>query len=463
MKRGFALRTTAVIAAAAALCNPSPMYFDILPDVFGFLFLYFAFRRLAELVPAFADAREAGNKMLLITALKIPVWVVMMTVWGGDARQRALIAVVCFASAILELCYLIPWINRLFEAFYLLGEQYDCVSAIAASGRRFRMAPEKLKALTIVFFSARAALSCLPEMALVPVYDSAEEYTLNWNRLYLPLAVAASVVVLAFGVIWLCYFAAYVRRVGRETAECEALAALDAVTPCRYREPPARLRIASFLYLAGVILSVDIYADWVNYLPDVLSALAFAACGLYLWRVRVRGRVVWILPLVYGAATIVHTVLWTRFFGTYSIDAIERLADAARAYRVVLGAAAVCEALSLASAVALFVALLDVIRRFVGRPGADGHTFRTDLAARRALTRSLTVAFGLACLCAGLSFFYEISLSETVEVATDFSYLAVPRFGWSLLALWVATAAWLIASLHFFNRLKEEIGDEESA
>ena len=61
-----------------------------------------------------------------------------------------------------------------------------------------------------------------------------------------------------------------------------------------------------------------------------------------------------------------------------------------------------------------------------------------------------------ACLTAGLSFFYELSLSETVDIVTDYSYLSVPRFEWAQLVLWVATAAWLIASLRYFGRLREE-------
>lgn len=456
MKRRPIVRFGLVIAAAVTLCNPSPMYFDILPDVVGFLFLWLAFRRIAELVPAFEDERAAGNKLLLITALKIPAWLVMMTVWGGDARQRSLIAVVCFSSAILELCYLIPWIHRLFEGFYRLGEQYDCEAAITVSGHRLRMAPEKLETLTVVFFSVRAALSCLPEMTLVPVYDSAEEYAVNWNRLYIPCAVAAAILVLAFGTVWVCYFSAYVRRVERDVAVCETLHALDAATPCRYRQVPARLRYASFLYLAGVLLSVDVYADGVNYLPDILSALAFAACGYELWRIRGRGRVTWILPLVYGAATLAHTVLWTRFFRIYSIGAIDRLEAAARDYRAVLGASAACQALAIGLSVVLFLSLLDVMRRYAGKPAADGHFLRADMASRRALTRDLSVNLALSCLSCGVSFFYELSLSETVDVITDHSYLSVPRFSWSLLALWVATAAWFIAALRFFHHLREE-------
>lgn len=463
MKRRSPVPVAALIAAAAVLCNPSPMYFDILPDVFGFLFLYFAFRRPAELLPAFADAREAGNKLLLITALKIPAWVVMMMVWGGDARQRPIIAVVCFASAILEFCYLIPWIHRLFEAFYRLGEQHGCVSAMTATGRHFRLAPEKLEALTIAFFSVRAVLSCLPEMALVPVYSSADEYAFNWNRLYVPLAIAAAVVVLAFGVVWLCYFAAYVRRVGHEAAACEALITLEATTPCRFREPPALLRYASVFYLAGVILSVDLYADRMNYLPDILAALSFAACGYFLWRARGRGRVTWILPLVYGASTLVHTVLWTRFFTTYSLGAAERVEEAAREYRVILGAAAVSETLSLLTSLMMFLALLDIVRRYTGGQTTGGHILRADLASRRGLTRSLSVTFALACISAGVSFFYELSLAETVDVATKDAFLTVPRFEWSLLALWVATAAWLIAAICFLGRLKEEMGVDEAA
>ena len=101
MKRRSLARFGLVVAAAVILSNPSPMYFDILPDALGFFFLWLAFRRLAELVPAFDDVREAGNKLLLITTLRIPAWFAMMTIWGGDASQRALIAVFCFVSSIL--------------------------------------------------------------------------------------------------------------------------------------------------------------------------------------------------------------------------------------------------------------------------------------------------------------------------------------------------------------------------
>lgn len=456
MKRRSFARFGLVVAAAVILSNPSPMYFDILPDALGFFFLWLAFRRLAELVPAFDDVREAGNKLLLITTLRIPAWFAMMTIWGGDASQRALIAVCCFVSAILELCYLIPWIHRLFEAFYRLGEQYGCTSAITVTGSRFRMAPEKLEVLTVVFFSVRAVLSCLPEMTLVPVYDSAEEYLWNWNRMYIPCAVIAAVVLLIFAAVWLCYFIAYVRRVGRDVEGCEELRTLDATAPCRYRQPPALLRCVSFLYLAGIVLSIDIYADRMNLLPDILSALAFAGCGFYLRRLRGRGRAVWILPLVWGGVTLAHTALWTRFFRVYSIGAIERLEAAARDYRVILMVSALSEALFLATAIVLFAALLGVTRDFTGKPAADGRLLRADVETRRSLTRSLTVSLVFACLTAGLSFFYELSLSETVDIVTDYSYLSVPRFEWAQLVLWVATAAWLVASLRYFGRLREE-------
>lgn len=456
MKQRSPLRLVLWIAASVLLVNPMPMLFDPLPDALGFLLLWLALGRLSSRVPAFADAREATKKVGIVTAIKIPAWIVMMAVFGGNLRERSIIAVFCFVFSILELCYLIPWIRRLFEAFYQLGERHDCAAAIApaAAGHRLRLPPERLEALTLVFFSVRAALSCLPEMTLVPVYDSAEEYARNWNRLYVPLAIVAAVIVLAFGIVWLVHWIAYLRRVSADAARSPDL--ICAPTLAVGRRDATLLRAASIFYVLGVVLTADLYVERINYLSDAWAALAFLVCGICLQRLLRRGTVAWIAPIVYGVAGVTHTVLWTRFFRAYSIGAIERVETAAEAYRAVLLVSATCEALLAVTAILLFFALRRVVGRYTGIPIADVRYAHTEAETRRSLMRANVLSLVGAILTAATSFFYELSLADTIDVATEHAFMTVPRFSWSLLLLRVVTVFWVLAALHFLPHLCTE-------
>lgn len=456
MKQRSPMRLALWIAASVLLVNPMPMLFDPLPDALGFLLLWIALGRLSSRVPAFADAREATKKIGLFTAIKIPAWIIMMAVFGGNLRERAIIAVFCLVFSILELCYLIPWIRRIFEAFYQLGERHDCAAAItpASAGHRLCLPPERLEILTLVFFSVRAALSCLPEMTLVPVYDSAEDYARNWNRLYVPVALVAAVIVLAFGLVWLVHWIAYLRRVSSDAAR--SLDLTRAVSPSAGRREAMLLRAISILYVLGVVLTADLYVERINYLSDAWAALAFLACGVCLQRLLRRDNLVWLAPIVYGAAGVTHTVLWTRFFRAYSIGAIERVETAAEAYRTVLLTSAVSEVLLTVTAGLLFIALRRVIGRYTGIPIADACYAHTEAETRRSLMRANVLCLVGAILTAATSFFYVLSLGDTIDVATEHAFMTVPRFSWSLLLLRVVTVLWVLAALHFLPRLCTE-------
>ena len=449
-----------ILAAGVMLLNPMPMLTDVLPDALGFLFLWLAFRRVSGVVPAFQDAQEAGKRLLLITALKIPAWVMMLVIWGGDSRQRSIIAVFCLVFSIMELCYLIPWIHRLFEAFDSLGEHWGCGAALSPGEGKFRMAPEKLEKLTIAFFSVRAVLSCLPEMALVPVYDNTVEYTFNWNAMYIPCMIAASVLVLLCGIVWYLYFAAYLRRMARDTETAARLSRAAAATPVKRKRLFSYLTAATLCYILAVIASFDLYFDHINYLPDVIAALLFFGCGYCLYRILGGRRAVWILPLIYGGASLVHTVFFNLFFSRYSIGAIERVEAAENAYRAVLVSAGVSEALLAVTVVFLFLAFRQVIDRYTGIPEADERYIRTEKLTRGELARKSLWTALLGCLSAGVSFFYECTLANTVDVATDPAYtsgrLTIPRLDWFPLVVYAVGLLWLILALHTSARLRQE-------
>ncbi|MGN1206815.1 MAG: hypothetical protein ACI4SP_00790 [Eubacteriales bacterium] len=462
MKRKTVIGWGLILVAGVFLLNPSPMLIDLLPDVIAFFLLRLALRRVASVMPSFEDVIDTGNKLLLVTALRVPALFIMLGIWGKYSNQRALIAVCCLVFAIIELCYLIPWVRRLFSAFYRLGEQYGCEAALKAEGKHFRLAPAKLEIMTIVFFCVRQALSCLPEMALVPLNDGSIEYSVNWNTLYIPLMLIAAVIVLVFGIVWFCYFSAYIRRMA-SVAETDAL--LSEKSGNRQATRRSRfvtLKSATLLYLLGAAATFDIYLDGMNYTPDLFAALFFCACGVALVRYtgEKKAKWAWIVPLVWGVAALCHTILFQRFFDEFTLGASERLESARVAYNHVLFSALASETLMAVSSILLFLLFLKVIKNGIFPADMDSHFAPVMQRTKKTLTVNAIIMTVFACLTAVVSFIYELTLGNTATVRIDSEYtsgfLTLPILDWFPLVVWSVGGIWFFLSLWVVCRLRDE-------
>lgn len=463
MKRRTVIGWGLILAAGVFLLNPSPMLIDLLPDVIGFLLLRFALRRVASIMPSFEDVLDTENKLLLVTALRIPALFIMLGIWGKYANQRALIAVCCLVFAVIELCYLIPWVRRLFSAFYRLGEQYGCNAALETTGKHFRIAPEKLELMTIVFFCVRQALSCLPEMALVPLNDGTVEYSVNWNTLYIPLMLIAAVIVLVFGIVWFCYFAAYIRRMASVAETDTLLSEMSVNQQATRRSRFVTLKSATLLYLLGAAATFDIYLDGMNYTPDIIAALFFCASGVTLVRFtgEKKAKWAWIVPLIWGAAALCHTILFQRFFDEYALGANERIESAHTAYIQVLISSIANEVLMAASSILLFLLFLKVIKNGIFSPDIDPHFAPVMQKTKKSLTVQSVIMTVFACLTAVVSFVYELTLGNTATVRTldtenTTGFLTLPVLDWFPLVVWIVGGIWFFFSLWVVCRIRDE-------
>lgn len=462
MKRKTVIGWGLILAAGVFLLNPSPMLIDLLPDVIGFLLLRFALRRVASIMPSFEDVLDTENKLLLVTALRIPALFIMLGIWGKYANQRALIAVCCLVFAVIELCYLIPWVRRLFSAFYRLGEQYGCNAALETTGKHFRIAPEKLELMTIVFFCVRQALSCLPEMALVPLNDGTVEYSVNWNTLYIPLMLIAAVIVLVFGIVWFCYFAAYIRRMASVAETDTLLSEMSVNQQATRRSRFVTLKSATLLYLLGAAATFDIYLDGMNYTPDIIAALFFCASGVALVRFtgEKKAKWAWIVPLIWGVAALSHTILFQHFFDEFALGASERIESARVAYNHVLFSAFANEVLMAVSSILLFLMFLKVIKNDIFSPDIDPHFAPVMQKTKKSLTVQSVIMTVFACLTAVASFVYELTLGNTATVRIDSEYttgfLTLPVLDWFPLVVWSVGGIWFFLSLWVVCRLRDE-------
>lgn len=462
MKRKTVIGWGLILAAGVFLLNPSPMLIDLLPDVIGFLLLRFALRRVASIMPSFEDVLDTENKLLLVTALRIPALFIMLGIWGKYANQRALIAVCCLVFAVIELCYLIPWVRRLFSAFYRLGEQYGCNAALETTGKHFRIAPEKLELMTIVFFCVRQALSCLPEMALVPLNDGTVEYSVNWNTLYIPLMLIAAVIVLVFGIVWFCYFAAYIRRMASVAETDTLLSEMSVNQQATRRSRFVTLKSATLLYLLGAAATFDIYLDGMNYTPDIIAALFFCASGVTLVRFtgEKKAKWAWIVPLIWGVAALSHTILFQHFFDEFALGASERIESARVAYNHVLFSAFANEVLMAVSSILLFLMFLKVIKNDIFSSDIDPHFAPVMQKTKKSLTVQSVIMTVFACLTAVASFVYELTLGNTATVRIDSEYttgfLTLPVLDWFPLVVWSVGGIWFFLSLWVVCRLRDE-------
>ena len=442
--------------ACICLINPMPLLLDLIPDVIGYLVMIYAISKIANMVGEFDQVKDTLSKLALITALKIPAFFIMTAIWGGDITQRSIVAVFTLVFSVVECCFLIPLIHELFVAFGRLGEFHGISSALSAGEGAFAMRPEMLEKLTLTFFLVRAVLSCLPEMALVPMIEANEGGGINWNVLYPIFALVGALITLVLGIIWYCYFLAYLKRMKGEREANQALTD-------RYEENPIaltrgkyrRIRTTGILYIIGVVCSFDITIDNINFLPDIFTALCLLASSVMLCALLRRGYATLVVTGLYAVATSVQTILTTRFFARYDVADIKYFDVANAAYQKVLWATFIGECLLIATVAVYCVYFAHLVTKTIGE---EDMTHRpVALKTRKEIRRKFLIATIFGALTAATSYFWRLTYLETKNLpSSTVGYITVPALDWFWVVPWITGALWLGWSVYAFNRLREE-------
>ncbi len=376
------------------LINPMPMLLDLLPDALAYLIILFSLRRSIGEVDVFDDFKASTKKLLILSAVKIPSFFVMCYIWGGDPRERSIVAVFALSFAIFEFLFLRTWTHDMFNAIARYGQRYNCDAAL--SGRKspdrrgfdpLRLAPEVLEIVTIVYFAIRSALACLPEICLAPYYKPEDDPpAFNWNNFFPIAVIAAAVIGVVIGAIWLIYMGTYISRIKRDKA-AEARIAGD-VTIGSYAERKntyQQITLLTFLLAAAVALQFDFVLDSTNYIPDVLSGVLFIILGFCLYSLLEKNYLLRTLPIFYTIATVFYTIYYDNYYARFTdSDFVKGISEAREAYLYVTVSGAISSILLIGVLITVVLAFTEIVKRYTGITTGGLNAIRLEEQIRHA-------------------------------------------------------------------------------
>ena len=451
-----------ILASLWFFFNPNISIVDILPDCIGCALILLALRRVDTIIPYFGDAQDSFRKLLYVTLSKIPALLILLTL----SQERVSITLFSLSFAILELLFAIPAFSALFEGFFYLGQRFDCSAAISRSP--VIPAPERLKRITLIFLSVKAAASTLPEFGFLFSYDplTGTGFTMS-VRLYLLLAGALAVAVLFFGILWLTFLRRYFSGI-RDDAAFSVFNREVALLTRKKEYSRLRIGLPHFLFAAGAVLCVDPILDNVEVIPDALSMLAFLAAAFCL-PIR-KGKKERLLPIVFPAAGFVSTILFSTFrsafYASYTDSDITRIGEAGAAYLPVMIFSALSEILFFLTVFFLLRALADFradkLPAFCPKTDYEQRMHEREEREQAHRERVLLAFAGIAAVA---SFFRVFLTRFTERVSMNPGYgggaVYLPVFGWFRTVQLVLSVILAVLAVNFCRDRTQELFREE--
>lgn len=405
-----------LIPAAWILFNPNVTLLDILPDVIAYGLILYALRHLTSFVPYMREASEGFRRLFYLSLLKLPAFVVMLTL----ATERVTITLFSLSFAVLELIFLLPAVKNLFEGLFYLGERFDCTAALRTDAKRG--GPDAVLTVTYTFLVVKTALSTLPDFCFLFEYDplTGEGFTVSSIQ-YLFVVLVAFGLTLLVGILWLSYILPYLRGLAND----EGIQNLEApfCADMKKRENHRLyLSLPFFLFATTTVLSLDLVIDRVAILPDYLAAATALSLAILFYK---QGRTkqnlaALCLAVGYLASSVIHSVMRSRFYTTFTESDLNRIPAADDAYLPVVITSAVGEALF----ISLFILLGLALHRFYRKsnPAAlpsNEYEARLYHEERRTLLKQNTFSAVLAILASVASFLNVllVQYSKRVEMS----------------------------------------------
>ena len=297
------------------LLNPYFSIIDFIPDFIGCIFLLKGLSKITRVSVAFEDAFRQFRNLLLLTLARmftIPLITDTKEVWP-------LVIVLCCGLG--EAFFAVRGFVQLFDGF-------NATAQSAENALYFRW--HETKQFTILFLIARQVLCLLPELSML----SSDEYGIvtpdgiqslaNYRWIFTGMAMIVSLLV---GIAWFIQIRKYLKGILRDEPYQANLGKLyeDRYTNVSSVYVSANLRSALILLTAGIVLSLELIFDGVNYLPHIVGAIFIAIAASKLSALPLgapaSAKKVSLYALLYGFASLprmIFSIIFTyRIFGEY--------------------------------------------------------------------------------------------------------------------------------------------------
>lgn len=267
-----------VLAGMIFLFDPFINIFDILPDIIGYVLIVYGLSKMADLELKVAEARRRMTSALAVAAGRLAV-TVLSFVMEFDATLTLVFA---FSFATLEIFFVIPAFNMLFESL-----EYSCMRF---SSSMITNKAENLQKVTPVFIVVRAVTAVVPHItALKNEYGYVGEETglQGSGVIYVILTFMCALVSFVFGMVWLSMVVPYFKSLKNNRALNEhflARYAGEVLTDEVLHMKRGITRFTSLLFISllfFICVPIDEYYLMPEFLAPVLMLFAFGFAKKY--------------------------------------------------------------------------------------------------------------------------------------------------------------------------------------
>lgn len=408
--------------AALFLFEPGYTAYDILPDFIGYFIICIAILNLADLNSRIEEASRLFRRAAIISILRY-VSLYLLEKHFSEEEHSVGTLLFAFVFAVAELITLIPAYKDLFDGILHLGMLYDGSAPYAQKKAGRANATEKLYRLTVALVIVRACAMTLPELT-----------TLKTHSLYefiMILRVFGMLVTAPIGILWLIRFTKYCSAIRRDRVF------IDLLTE-RYtknaRENP-QLYIARTVKLGlsvltvALVLSVDLYSNHINAIPDVFPYMLIIASAVILKSFSPRTKYLAAAATVGTAVSIFNSYATSHFMDNFYFSAIVKDIEAYKAYYMRFFAE-ISEAVTFIAVIVFsLIVIYDVFTAHtdMARDGKD--TFKRELKAKYTAGAIILSLLGLLSAAGGIYyvfaqpyyyeawyFYYSLMISTALDI-----------------------------------------------
>lgn len=319
-KRSKGMGISLMILSCFFIFNPDMSAVDPLPDLFGYVFMYIALAKLSYINYHFDEARKKFKYGIYIGIAEI---IALLILFGlvTPTEKAISILILTFVFGLADIFVIVTGFKELIEGFLNLGTLCNGQAMFIKRNGKSGYS-EKIYRLTIAFSIVKAACTFLPECT--SLIDNAEYRFVGLLRGF------GIIISLVFGIIWLI---SCVRFFGAIKKDCVFIDNIFAKYDTFVIEHPdiftKRALLAGIGTVSiGFILSIDIYGDYYNYLPDFLGAAIVFFGVLSLRRFSPKWKMTAIVSLVYAFVSVLSWTVSLNYLDQYEPHAALKNADA---------------------------------------------------------------------------------------------------------------------------------------
>ena len=470
--------TAAFVIALICLVNPSIHVIDIFPDFIAHLIIAGSLSFAAKRAPYFEEARAAFMKLALLTAAKLPGFVIIAQARAQVSNDNDIYSLFAFSFAVIEAVLIYTAINNLFLGLFYLGERGDSEALIrpfrlSGNGRKYGSV-EGLRFLTLTFTIFKCVAYSLPELLLLTrgVNTGDYAYTFNLATLY-PYAIIFTVIATpCFGIFWAIRCAKYRRAIldeGKFEIAVESLFDEKSLAALEKKLWLGKMRTELTLATVASFFTFDIiFSDFkdINLLPHTVFAviLTVAAAKIAKYTGKWQKAII-ATGAVYCVASLAAYISSVIFLSKYSYENLVTSSSARANYQptvilswIEFGALAIF-------LVVIALMLIRFTRLHTGLSPDSDRYMRPDMEYHGGMKKRTIVWAGLGAL-AGLAKAVQVQLKSTVNMiyigvddglgGNKIEPVAEQILPWFGIVVVATTILFIAASLHYFGMIKSD-------